>query len=572
MAFGTNLKRFGSELRRRHVGRVAIGYAVSAWLLVEIADTIFPRLLLPDWSVSFLIGLAIVGFPVAVMLAWWFDVVPDPAGHSPARWLGRAVVSVAILSAAGFASVQYLPKLVDPTGDIESVVVLPFENTSGKSEEEYFALGIGDEVIAALSQVSSVRVISRRSALRYRASVLSVPEIAKQLGVRAVVEGQVTRSPDGVQVRIALIRPFPKERQLWTRTFTRQERDVLALQSDIARGIAENIQVELSDDESARLNNSRSVDSRVYELYLRGNYLINNRSGGRAAVFEGLQYFHQAIDLDPANAKSYAAMANAYATLGHAWIHLPGALDKASAAAERAINLDPTLADGYHALAKVKMYRDWDWPGAEAAFRKALALNPSLAAAQYEFAFHRLLFGDLDDAIRRIEAAARLNPFAAPFVGWAGTIYMLAGRIDDAELTARNAIEIAPNAPVGHVVLGDVYSEKKMFAEAIETHQQLVKLNPRGKWMLAVTLVRAGRINEARAIATELESDLSPFNAYGLGAIYAALNDHDRAFKWLNHGEPHAWLPWVRVLPEFKNLRDDPRFAALLERMHLPPR
>jgi TolB-like protein len=566
------LKDFLTELRRRHVGRVAVGYAVGAWLLVEIADTVFPRLLIPEWTVSVLIGITIIGFPIAVMLAWWFDVVPDAT--SPARkrrWLAPALISLTVIIGAAFASSRFLPKLMDPT-DIESVVVLPFENLSGKADEDYFVSGTHDEVIAELSQVSSLRVISRRSAMRYKASALSIPEIAQQLSVDAIVEGSVQRTDEGVVVRVVLIRAFPQERQVWTQTFTRSERDVRALHGEVARNIAQQIRVELTPNELTRLSDAPAVDPRVYELYLRGTHLINNRSSGRPDVLKGLEYLRQAIDVNPADAYSYAALADAYATMGHAWVHVPDAWPQARAAALRAVALDPSLAEAHGALAKIKMYYEWDWEGAGRAFRRANELNPSLAANHYHYAHYLRLFDRLDEAIKEHELAKNLDPFTAAHTAWLGSLYLSAGRPDDALREAHQALKVSRTAPAGWVVLGDAYTGKKMYAEAIAAHRQLVELNPRGKWFLGVTYAKTGKRSEALRTAAELQAEpITPFSAFGLASTYAALGDKERAFQWLEHKEPHAWLPWIRVLPEFESLRGDPRYHALLARMKLPP-
>jgi TolB-like protein/Tfp pilus assembly protein PilF len=564
-------KDFLTELRRRRVGRVAVGYAVGAWLLVEIADTVFPRLLIPDWTVSALIGIAIIGFPVAVMLAWWFDVVPDATSpRRRRRWLAPVLLSLIVIMGAAFASSRFLPRLIDPV-DIESVVVLPFDNVAGEADEDYYVSGMHDEVIAELSQVSSLRVISRRSAVRYKAASLSIPEIAKELNVDAIVEGAVQRTSNGVEVRVALIRAFPQERQVWTQAFTRAERDVRTLQGEIARNIAQQIRVKLTPAELTRLSDAPAVDPKVYELYLRGMYLIDNRRSGREDVLKGIDYLRQAIDVNPADAHSYAALADAYATMGHAWIHVPDAWAQARTAALRAVTLDPNLAEAHGALAKIKMYYEWDWEGAGRAFQKANELNPNLASNRYHYAHYLRLFDRLDEAIKEHELAKELDPYTPAHTAWLGSLYLAAGRADDGLREARRAIEVAPNAPGGWVVLGGAYVAKQMYPEAIAAHQQLVKLNPLGKCFLGVTYARIGKRQEALRIADELKAaPMTPFIAFGLASIYAWLGDKTRAFEWLDYKEPHAWVPWVRVLPEFEAVRADPRYDALRTRLKLP--
>lgn len=570
MSTPSRFRAFLSELRRRRVGRVAVGYAVAAWLVVEVADTILPRLLLPDWTVSAVIVIAMAGFPVAVVLAWWFDVVPTTPAPARKRWLMPALLSLVVLLAAAFVSARLLPRLMDPDAGVESIVVLPFDDPAGDATAAFLATGVHQEVVAELAQVSSLRVISPRSARHYKQSALPIPSIARELSVDAVVEGTVRRHDASVEVRVALIRPFPTERQIWTQTFRRPTDELPALHEDVARGIAEQLhQGELTRDADRRLGDADPVDPRAYELYLRGMYEIHNRTG-REAIERGLGYLHQAVEVDPADARTYAALANGYATLGHTWVHYPDAWARARAAADRALQLDPDLADAHHALGKVQLYHEWDWAGAGASFRKAIALNPSLAAAHYEYGFLRWLTEGLAPATASLETAAELDPLFAPFVGWLGSLYGSAGRYDDALRQAREAIDIAEGSPVGWVVLGQVYSNTGRHDDAIEAHRRLVELNPRASWMLARTYVAAGRIDDGKRIIAELERGTpSPFDAYGLGLVYFALGDLDRAFHWLNYGEPHAWLPWIAVDESFLAIRADPRAQALLARLGL---
>ena len=574
---GSRLKQLLTEVRRRRVGRVAATYAVTAWLLVEVADTVFPRLQLPDWTVTALVVAALIGFPIAVTLAWSFDVVPDTAAsvrsYRAKRW-GGLLIAIAILAIAASFSTRWLPRLISSSAEIDSIVVLPLDNLGGKSEEEYFVSGMYDALIGELSQISSLRVISRRSAARYANSNKSMADIARELSVNGVVDGSVTRTGNGVQIRVALIKPLPEERQLWSQAFASDLRGVPTMHADIARNIAQQIRAQLTPDQTARLSSARPVDPATYEAYLRGMYYLQlPPEQGRA---QGLEQLHQAVELDPANAAAYAGLAQGYATIGHGPLPTPEVWQRAREAALRAVKLDPMMAEAHAALADVKLYYEWDWQGAEQAFRRANQLNPSLAFNHYHYAWYLALFGRMDEAIAEHKLAQALDPFTATHTAHLGWLYGMTGRYDDQLREAKKAFEIQPDRPAVLQMLGIAYLEKGMPAEAIATHERLAKLTPVGRWTLGVTYAHTGRTERARAIARELEAQPSAWDALGLGAIYGALGDHDRAFKWLNYQPSHAWLPWIRVTSWnyagwLAPLQDDPRYRALLERMRLPP-
>jgi TolB-like protein/Tfp pilus assembly protein PilF len=566
--FRDRLSGLFAELRRRRVGRVAVAYAVSAWLLIEVADTIFPRLLLPDWSVTAVIIAVAIGFPVALLLAWSFDIVPDQAGGMrtlrPKQWLALALGSVLFVVAAGAVTRMWV-RSADAS---ESLVVLPIEALATDSSQNYFAAGMHEALIGELAQINALRVISRTSALHYRGK--SVPEIARELNVRNVVEASLARTGDEVEIRVQLIRALPEERSVWSDVYRRDVRAVRTLHGEIARTIAQQIRVRLSADEQTRLTTVTDVDPRTYEAYLRGMYHLQKNTPEDIAF--GLRYMHDAVARNPADARAYAGLALGYATLGHGVAPPEDAWARARAAALRAVALDPNLAEGHAALADVKYYYEWDWEGAEQAFRRANELNPNLAMNHYHYAWYLATLDRLDEAIVEHKLARDLDPLTAIHTGWLGGLYIMAGRPDEAIREAKAAIELQPDAPVGYLVLGDAYLEKGMFEEAIATHREASVKLPRARWFLAHTLAVAGRTDEARQIAATLEAEKpNAWNSFGLGAIYSALGDQDRAFQWLAAEPHHAWLPSVRNIYWFKGLRGDPRLAQLVERMHLPP-
>jgi TolB-like protein/Flp pilus assembly protein TadD len=571
MRWRLKLSKFATELRRRRVGRVAAGYAITAWLLVSVADTVLPRLLMPDWSVAAVILLAIAGFPIALILAWYYDIVPDRAGGMRGlrgqHWLGLGIGSlIIVLVAAG--SARYWTAVVRPAGLVDSIVVLPFEDRTGQEGQEHFVGGLHSALINELAQIGALRVISRTSASRIADRGLSIPEIARELSVRGVLEGTVTRASDEVEIHVHLIQAVPAEQSLWARTYRRDIRSVVAMHGDIARAIAQQIKVELTPRQEARLSRESVVDPETYEAYLRGMHHLQR--GSNRDVGLAIQYLRTAVDRDPADPMAWAGLATGYINLGHGVAPVADAWQHAREAALRAVQLDPELPQARSALAQVKYYYERDWDGAGREFRYANELNPSMAANRYHHAWYLATMGRMDEAIAEHELAKHLDPFTPLFTAWLGGLYYMAGRVDDAIREAQAAVAMAPAVPAGWLVLGDAFLLKGMHDDAVNAHRRLADLVPAQQWLLGRTLAATGQIEEARNIAALVEaSEPNPWTTFGLGALHATLGDADRAFYWLEYGPPHAWMPAIRGSHWFAGLQGDPRLEQMLQRMGL---
>jgi eukaryotic-like serine/threonine-protein kinase len=492
--------------------------------------------------------------------------VPDP---SRPRGLGRhrGIMIAAGLVLAGLAGWPWMHRAKSLR--VASLAVLPFDNLSGDQGEGYLVEGMHDALIGALGQIGNLRVTWRASSNGFRGSRKPLGEIARELGVDRLVTAGVLRTGDSVQFQVRLVQTRPEERIVWARAYSRELRDVLAMQGEAAQSIAREVGVRPTAEQEGRLAASRPVDPATYEAYLRGMYHLNRSTPEDIA--EGLRYLQQAVDRNPGDALAWAGLALGYATVGHGPAPPPDVWQRARAAALRAVTLDPQLAEAHAALADVKLYFEWDWAGAEAAFRRANELNPSLAMNHYHYAWYLALFGRLDEAVVEHRRAQALDPLTPIHTGWLGGLYVLQGRPDAAIEEARKCLELDDRFAIGLVVTGMAYVQKGMFPEAIDALRRAVEVNPAWSYMLGVTLASAGQRDEARPIVAALENGpVSAWTAFGLGALHAALGDRDKAFQWLGREPHHAWLPWVRVLPEFQSLHGDPRFAALLEKMHLP--
>jgi tetratricopeptide (TPR) repeat protein len=287
---------------------------------------------------------------------------------------------------------------------------------------------------------------------------------------------------------------------------------------------------------------------------------------------EGLAYFHQAVEKNPADPLAYAGLALGYATIGHSAAPTPDAWPRAREAALRALKLDETLAEAHAALADVKLYYEWDWEGAEQAFQRANELNPNLAMNHYHYAWYHALFGRLDEAIEEHKRAQELDPLTPLHTAWLGGLYINAGRYDEAIDEARKSLELDPDFPIGWVVLGRVYVAKGMYEEATAAHQKAAAISRDLRWRLGQTYLRAGRRDEALQVLIELEEEEpTPWNALCLARLYTALGEKDEAFRWLAYYEhPHAFFPWFMRHLASGPWRDDPRFKDLLRKLNLP--
>jgi serine/threonine protein kinase/Flp pilus assembly protein TadD len=485
------------------------------------------------------------------------------------RWLAVAGGTVLLLAAVGTLNFGRLHSLL--TGgppQIQSLAVLPLENLSGDPAQDYLASGIHEALITDLARLSGLqRVVGRASVMRYRKTQEPLPQIARELGVDALITGSVLRSGDQVQITAHLIRGSTEE-QLWADRYERKFRDVLSLENNIVSAITQAIRLHLTPEERTHLANARPVNPEAYDAYLRGMYHLNQFTP--EGFEKGLKYLQQAIDKDPSNPLPYAGLALGYCLMGHE--RFPDAFIRAEAAAQKALELGGTLAETQLALGEIKFYHDWDIAGAEPYLRSALQLNPSLAEAHRQYSWYLNVIGSRDQAFAEMKRAEEVDPLTPLYPADLGWQYWLAGQYDDALAEARKSLDLNPNFAEGLIVEGYVYADKGMFDQAIAAHQKAAAADKAMRWPLAVTYVRAGRQDDARKLAAELEKQPTPVNAWGLTQIYAALGEKDEAFRWLNvaYTSRFSFMPWIQEDPFFASLRSDPRFQKILRNIKFP--
>jgi len=531
-ATGTALARWFAELRRRKVFRVAFAYLVVAWLLIQVADATFEPLGLPAVALRFVIVAAILGFPLACALAWAFDVTPQGIERTPP---------------AAAAAVQLpVPAQAAEAAPAVSVAVLPFADLSPARDQEYFCDGIAEEIINSLCCVRGLRVASRTSAFQFRGRNEDVREIGRQLGVDAVLEGSVRKAGERVRITAQLI-DCADGYHHWSESFDRNLDDVFAIQTEIARKLVQALSLTLTRQENALLERGGTANAEAYDVYLRGQASLREHTDSslpRAAVL-----FRQAIERDPAFAQAHAGLANAIAIKGQWQLDLTAAeFEEAIRASQRALDLQPQMPEAWLATATLLSMQGRADEAARA-FESALSLNPGSYEANYLYARHCFSRGELERAAELFEAAQRLRPDDYQ------PLCMLQGALDR---LGRKGEERA----VGERAMA-----------AIDARLQVEPEDGRALQLGAVQAAKLGLDAKARDLAERaLKARPGDFStAYNLACAYSVLGDRARALQLLDEAVRYGRgnLGWIEHDGDFDNLRDDPRFDEIVDRLRV---
>ena len=490
----------------------------------------------------------------------------------PRAWKISTFVLLALL--ASFAASK-LRSGNHPSPVIPSLAVLPLESLSNDASQDYFADGMTDELISDLGQISALRVISRTSVMAYKHTRKSLPHIARELNVDAVVEGSVLRSGDQVRITAQLIEAAT-DRHVWSQSYQGALRDTLALQNNVARAIADEIRISLNPQEQAALRHATVVNPVAYESYLKGRYFWNKRTAN--GLKSALAYFNQTIEEDPTYAQAYSGLADTYALLGdwqYAVMTPKEALPKAKAAAIKALELNNALGEAHNSLAFCLDGFDWDFDSAGNEFRRAIELNPGYATAHHWYAWHLALLRQYDEAIVEMRTALNLDPLSLIINADLAELLALAHRSDDSIQQSRETIEMDPTFGLAHNHLGQAYLQKHMNDEAVAELQEAVKLSggsPTCIANLARAYAASGKSSEAVALLSDLKKRSHPGQSLAseIAVIYGALGDTDQAMRWLEQGYEERFNPGVLIRPGFDPLRSDPRFEDVMHRVGLP--
>jgi len=491
-------------------------------------------------------------------------------GESFRQWrvVAGTLAALVLIAAIGFIGFKVWPRKSVPEAEHHAIAVLPLQNLSGDPHQDYFADSMTEELIAALGQVSASRVISRTSMMTYKGTTKTLPQIARELGVDTVVEGSVLRQGNQVRITAQLI-DARTDHHLWAHSYVRDLNDVLTLQAEVARTIADQIRIVVTPEERARLARPRTLDPEAQEFYLQGMQALGTGNPGNA-----IGYFQKAIDKDPNYAQAHAALANSYGWMGEAgWMPYSEAFPKEKAAAIKAIALDEALPEGHVQLAQAAMDLDWDWATEGKEFKRALELNPNSAAVRWAYSNYLERMGRLPEAISELQLALQLDPISSRAYHNTAFGYYFARQYDQALLQMQHASALRHEPGELIFPLAVIYVEKGMYDEAIQQFQKLGG-QPHALGHMGNAYARIGRVAEAREMISELQKQVqnTGVGRYEIALVYAGLGEKEEAFAWLEKSfvARDKGLTYLKIDPCLDPLRSDSRFQDLVRRVGLP--
>jgi TolB-like protein/Tfp pilus assembly protein PilF len=492
-------------------------------------------------------------------------------GETLRRWrvVAAALAGLVLIAAIGYIGFKVWPRGSPPEHEHHAIAVLPLQNLSGDPRQDYFADSMTEELIADLGQVSASRVISRTSTMTYKGTTKTLPQIARELGVDTVVEGSVLRQGNQVRITAQLI-DARTDHHLWAHSYVRDLNDVLTLQGEVARTIADQIRIAVTPEERARLVRPRTVDPEAQELYLQGKQALDTGDPR-----SGIGYFQKAIDKDPNYAQAYGALADSYGWMGQAgWMPYSEAFPKEKAAAVKAIALDEALPEGHVQLAHAAINLDWDWATEEREFKRALELNPNSAPVRWAYSGYLEQIGRIPEAISEMQVALQLDPVSSRAFHNSAFVYYYARQYDQALLQIQHASALQHDPGLLIFVLAVIYVEKGMYEEAIQQFQKLDG-QPHALGHMGNAYARMGREAEAREMISELQKHVqnTGIGRYETALVYAGLGEKDEAFAWLekSFAARDKGLTYLKIDPCLDPLRSDSRFQDLVRRVGLPP-
>ena len=580
------IDNFFAELKRRNVYKVAVAYAIVSWLLVQIATQVFPFLEIPNWVVRLVIMLVAIGFPIALVIAWAFEITPEGIKRtedvdlSAARrskkhtWIYIVVIGAAISAALFFlgrytAGTKGAASPNQPSN--KSIAVLPFVNMSADKNDEYLSDGVSEELITALSKITGLQVKARTSSFAFKGKNEDIQKIGELLHVSHLLEGSVAKAGSKLRITAQLIQTSDGN-HLWSDTYDRDMQDIFAVRSEVAQQVAATLKIRLLGEEKKRLDQKPTENIEAYNLYRQGRYYADKFS--QDGFKKALGFYQQAIEKDPRFALAYAGMADTYVLAADFYIPPREAFSKAKEAALKAIEVDETLAEAHASLGFVHFHYDWDWAAAEKEFKRALTLNPQSVRPHTLYTEYLAGMGRFNEAYDQGRHALEIDP-VSPLsnlvLGWA---FLSGGRIDDAIQQFSKAVELNPSDAWAHIGLGRAYLGKGMGQRAIEEMEVTHRGEPDHPIVLGLLgygYAVTGRRGDALKTLQDLDEIEKKHYVSRIARVYvyAGLGDKDKAFEWLEkaYQERSDSLAWFRKDPESKSLQADPHFAVLMRKI-----
>jgi TolB-like protein len=580
-----NPQNFLSELKRRNVYKVAVAYAVVGWLVIQVATSTFPVLEIPNWATKLVIAVVLLGFPIALVIAWAFEMTPEgmrrTADVSPdekiPQWSRRkfaAFILLVVICAAALLGYQVFRKKSAPDNasaapavSPKSIAVLPLLNESGDPKDDYFSDGLSEELIAALAQIRELKVIGRSSSFRFKERKEESKTIGEKLGVATLLEGTVRKQGNQVRIVAELINAADGI-ELWTRTFDRELKDIFAVQQEIANAVASALKVRLLGSDERSAGNAATQNPEAHNAYLLGHYHLQRRS--LDDYRQAITHFDEAIRLDPEYALAYAERAETWTLVADLTDHDPG-WPNAKRDAEKAVALAPQLTEAHAALGWVRFFAEWKFQEGLRELRRARELSPTNPLVNDLLARVIVYVGRPAEAERQAREATELDPLSFGPLNNLARVLWYVGKADEADAAARKAVALQPTAAssrrwqvLAAVQRGDGDTALR---EAQHEPNDSYRL-----FLLPLAYYIRGDRKEADAALADLLANHQGLD-YQVAQVYAMRGETDKAFEWLqiSFDSRDTGMLALLVDPLLRNLRDDPRYKGLVAKMNFPP-
>jgi TolB-like protein/lipopolysaccharide biosynthesis regulator YciM len=547
-----NPKKFFAELKRRRVYSVAVTYAIVGWLLIQVVTQVFPPFEIPNWGERLAIVTILLGFPIALILAWIYDFT----SHGIVR--------------TSDAELKVRTKGAEPPSSTErSIAVLPFNDLSPAKDHDYFSDGIAEELLGALAKVDGLRVAARRSSFWFKDKQAELGEIASKLNVGHVLEGSVRRDGNRVRVTAELI-DASDGFTLWSETYEREMHGIFALQDEITHSIVDALKLNLDISAPPALHNTEAYEA--YDAYLQG--LFYSDKSTEDELRKSLEFFQDALAIDPKFSRAWTGIAKTWLWLADSYVPPLEAYPKVRDAAVRALELDDEEAEAHVYLAETKRILDWDLDGAEAEFNRAVEIDPNSTPSNYFVAALHAARGNRDKALEYLQRTSKIDPASLWVSNFACELYRYFGLYDEATAAGERALQLDPTfAHYGEPALAALYREMGRFDDAIALYRKAREFTGRPGFGLAITYARMKQRKEA------LETLDAAIAAWGyrpgdaIAHVHVTLGAHDDAIRELERAceQRSSSLHGVGIAPEFVPLRSDKRFRSILQRIGLEP-
>lgn len=586
-----------AELKRRNVFRVAGLYLIAAWLILQVADTMFSFMEVPSWAGRIVLGILALGFPLALVLAWAFEVTPEglkrtselqqdePHRQAAARrmnWLTIALAGCAIVfiivdrmlparsiqDSTATAAIPAAPASSSQTAASpeKSIAVIPFLNLSSDKEQEYFSDGLSEELLNLLAKIPDLHVAARTSSFQFKGQSTDITEIARKLNVAHVLEGSVRKAGNRVRITVQLI-DAQDGYHAWSETFERDLDDIFKVQDEIASGVVRQLRVQLLGN--APVARPKPSNTQAYNLYLQGRYFADRRTA--ADLEKAVLLYEEALQHDPSYARAWAGLADTHINMGsYGFAPTTQTAAKARSAAERALALDSNLAEAYVALGRVHLVHDFDWPAADTALKRARELDPGNADIVREAGNLAATLGRFDEAEQLLREALARDPLRAASYNGLGILLQYVGKPMDAMAQFRRVLELSPQFASAHCSLARIYLElgksEDALEEALQESEEAWRLSG-----LALTYHALGRKAQADASLRDLTQKYANDAAFQIAEAYAFRGENELAMQWLERAYRQRDGGMVQIYrnPLFKGLEQDERFEALLRKLKL---